>query len=186
MIAISLLFGLCVPRLVRSQSAGVAPNPQRRPSFEVASIKPNPSSEGGFGVVVANPSSRFALRNATARDIVEFACVHGYRRLTDGPKWTDSEKFDVDAQIADSEIAELRKLPPDQFLARLRLMVQSLLADRFALRLSHETKELPVYVLLVGKEGSRLTSSASAQPSMRNVGGGHFVATAIPLTGVLS
>ena len=180
MIAILVLLGVCA--LAHAQLARSDSNPQKRSSFEVASIKPNPSSERGLTVRVANPSSRFGLESATARDIIEFAYNLQGRRLTGGPKWIDSEKFDVDAQIADSEIAELRKLPPDQFLARLRLTVQSLLADRFALRSSHETKELPVYALVIGKEGSKLTPSASPQPSMRNVGGGHIVATAVPLS----
>jgi uncharacterized protein (TIGR03435 family) len=157
---------------------------QTRPSFEVASVKPNPSSDGGLTVRLANPSSRFAMERASARDIIEFAYNLQDRRLSGGPKWIDSEKFDVMAQIADSEIAELQKLSPDQFLANVRLMVQSLLADRFALKLSHETKELPVYVLTIGKDGSKLKPATSAQPSMRNVGVGHFVATAIPI-GVL-
>jgi uncharacterized protein (TIGR03435 family) len=182
MIAISVALSVCVSALAHSQSASGGRNPQQRPSFEVASIRPNPSSERGLTVRVANPSSRFGLESATARDIIEFAYNLQGRRLTGGPKWIDSEKFDVDAQIADSEIVDLRKLPPDQFLARLRLMVQSLLADRFALRLNHETKDLPVYALLVGKEGSKLSPSASTQPSMRNVGDGHIVATAVPLS----
>ncbi len=181
MIAVLVVLSVCVPALVHPQSAGGASSPQQRPSFEVVSIKKNLSSDRGSTLTIANPSSRFALKDATARRIISFAYSLQDSRLTGGPKWIDSDKFDVDAEIADSEIAALRELPPDQFLARLKLMVQSLLADRFALKLSHETKELPVYALVVGKDGSKLIPSASARPSMRDVGGGHIVATAVPL-----
>ncbi len=138
-----------------------------KPSFEVASIKPNPSPDGGLTVRLANPASRFAMERASARDIIEFAYDLQDRRLSGGPKWGDAEKFDVVAQIPDAEIAKLQKMPSGQFLASVRLMVQSLLADRFALRLRKETKNLPVYALTVAKDGSKLMPSVSAQPSSR-------------------
>ena len=53
-------------------------------------------------------------------------------------------------------VEELQKLPPDQRLQQIRLMVQSLLADRFKLKVSHETKDLPEYALVVAKNDPKL------------------------------
>jgi uncharacterized protein (TIGR03435 family) len=61
----------------------------------------------------------------------------------------DSERYDVTAKAEDGASAR------DQ----LQLMTRTLLEDRFKLILHHETKEVPVYVLLAGKGGPKLTEA---------------------------
>ena len=51
----------------------------------------------------------------------------------------------------------MTKLPPDQKFLQFRLMVRSLLEDRFKLKVSTQMKELPVYALVVAKNGPKLT-----------------------------
>ena len=51
----------------------------------------------------------------------------------------------------------LQKLPKEQRAEPVRLMVQNLLAERFKLKVHHETKELPVYVMTVAKSGLKMT-----------------------------
>jgi uncharacterized protein (TIGR03435 family) len=62
-----------------------------------------------------------------------------------GPNWLDRERFDIVAKIPQGTTKE-----------QFRLMLQSLLAERFKLALHHETKELPMYALVLGKGGSKL------------------------------
>jgi uncharacterized protein (TIGR03435 family) len=62
-----------------------------------------------------------------------------------GPDWLNSAGYDVVATI-----------PHDATEAQLPLMLQTLLAERFKLTLHHETKDLPVYALVVGKNGPKL------------------------------
>ncbi|MGB6870330.1 MAG: TIGR03435 family protein, partial [Acidobacteriaceae bacterium] len=52
------------------------------------------------------------------------------------------------------------KLPPDQRIRQLKLMVQALLAERFHLRVSYQEREIPVYALVIAKGGPKLTKSA--------------------------
>jgi uncharacterized protein (TIGR03435 family) len=62
-----------------------------------------------------------------------------------GPDWLDTERFDVVATLAPGTTKE-----------QVAIMLQNLLADRFKVTLHHETKELPVYDLVIGKNGSKL------------------------------
>ena len=66
-----------------------------------------------------------------------------------GPTWLDSERFDIQATM-----------PPETTKEQLRVMLQNLLAERFALKVHHETKELPMYSLVVAKSGPKMKESA--------------------------
>lgn len=140
-----------------SQAAGDA----AAPSFEVTSIKKDTE-----GVIrLGGPDvSRFRAINVTARMLIAFAYATSDLQLIGGPKWIDSDKFDVDARVEDSLAEQLRKLPHIQQQEQLRLMVQSLLADRFALKISHTTKELAIFRLVVAKGGAELASVAPPAP----------------------
>jgi uncharacterized protein (TIGR03435 family) len=88
--------------------------------------------------------------------------VKGYQ--INGPKWLDSERFDIAA-----------KIPKDTTKEQFKLMLQNLLAERFKLTLHHETKELPMYALVVGKGGAKLKESVedgTAAPGGAAQGGG--------------
>src|SRR5579863_3862742 len=54
-------------------------------------------------------------------------------------------------------------MPTDERFQQYRLMVQSLLADRFAMAVKTENRELPVYALVVTKGGPKLTPSTPAE-----------------------
>jgi uncharacterized protein (TIGR03435 family) len=70
-----------------------------------------------------------------------------------GPDWIRTERFDISARAEGNPSND-----------QLMLMLQSLLADRFKLRLHPEKKELPVYLLTVAKNGHKLHSSESPDP----------------------
>src|ERR1039458_7079844 len=99
--------------------------------------------------------------------------VKGYQ--INGPKWLDSERFDIVA-----------KIPKGATKEQFQLMLQNLLAERFKLTLHHETKELPMYALVVGKGGHKLKESveddaaAGAAPQGGAAGVGGSSASAVP------
>jgi uncharacterized protein (TIGR03435 family) len=70
----------------------------------------------------------------------------------------DSDRYDVQAKADCSG----GRIPRDQ----LQLMVQSLLEDRFKLKAHMETRELPVYELVVGKDGSKIKRAADQTPAV--------------------
>ena len=74
-----MLLTLWVPALARSQPARGDSNSKTRPSFEVASINPNPSLDDGLTVRLANPSSRFGPEKA------HFGSHRNFRQLRHEP-----------------------------------------------------------------------------------------------------
>jgi uncharacterized protein (TIGR03435 family) len=73
-------------------------------------------------------------------------------QIVGGPAWMDSERYDVQAKADCSGGTFSRE--------RLQLMVQSLLEDRFQLKAHWETRELPIYNLVVAKDGPKIKRSA--------------------------
>lgn len=136
------------------------------PSFEVATIKPNHSGSGfaAFRVPgMAAPKDRFIATNTTIKGLILWAWAPGTTRplpddqVVGGPSWIDSDRYDIDAKLEDSQIAALEKLVPWDRSVQVKLMVQSLLASRFELVLNDSaTAPRPVYALVVGRGGPKL------------------------------
>jgi bla regulator protein BlaR1 len=162
-----IVFGLTNAPRVRAQSAATP-----LPSFEVASIKPDHSQADHSGanlIRVGGPdTSRWTASNLTAKMLVTFAYNMKDFQVSGGPSWINSDRFDIDAKVEDSLAEQMQKLPRLQQQDQMRLMVRSLLADRFKLTVSHDTKELPIYELVIAKGGSKLKESAppDAQDSL--------------------
>jgi uncharacterized protein (TIGR03435 family) len=115
------------------------------PQFEVASIKPNSGPALGYGQVRDLPGGRLATENTPLRVIIESAYgVRGFQILG-GPGWVDSARFDVEAKAGAR--ADRREVG---------LMLQSLLEERFKLKVHRESRELPVYALTAAKGGLKL------------------------------
>ena len=71
------------------------------------------------------------------------------------PNWANSERFDIEAKVASGDVAAFRKLTLDQ----VRSMGRPILADRFKFAGHEEKRVLPLYTLVVAKDGSKLTPS---------------------------
>jgi len=136
--------------------------PDERPAFEVTSVKRDTTDAM---VQLGGPDiSRFVARNVTAKDLIEFAYDLREFQFSGGPNWIATEKFDADGKVEDSFAGKMRALPHEQQQSELRLMVRSLLADRFKLEVAHETKELPIYTLVVARDGPKLEEVEAPDP----------------------
>ena len=126
------------------------------------SSPPDPDDTNfGFRITQA----RFRAENASLIELIRFAYgVRSDAQLPKGPSWIGSEKFDIDAKFADSQVEALKKLTPDERFDQYRLMFQSLLSDRFKLKLSSQAENLPVYVMEVAKGGSKLKEVQGGVP----------------------
>jgi uncharacterized protein (TIGR03435 family) len=121
--------------LLLAASALFAQN-SSKPSFEVASIRPSPSTTGLVGVRFP-PGGRMIATRTTLKTLILVAWSTDWLRVTGGPSWIESDAYDIEAK-ADGDASQ----------AERRIMLQSLLEDRFRLKLQLDKKELPVYALL--------------------------------------
>jgi uncharacterized protein (TIGR03435 family) len=115
--------------------------------FEVASVKPSKGEVRGNSAEFSEGGNRFTATNMPLGGLILMAYNITVRQLS-GPGPALSERYDVAAK---AEHAVSR----DQMLR----MLQALLVDRFKLVLHRETKEVPVYALVVGKGGPKLRPS---------------------------
>jgi uncharacterized protein (TIGR03435 family) len=96
-------------------------------------------------------------------------------RVIGGPSWIDSDadRYEVDAKIDETDFAAMQKMPPAERGLQTELMEQSLLSDRFHLKVHFETRDLPVYTLVVAKDGPRLAlAKLGESPHLTGVGDG--------------
>ena len=112
------------------------------PAFEVASVKPNNFT--GTRALRIEPGRLVATRMSLRNLIEEAYGVAGFQILG-GPTWSNSDVYDIEAKA---------EHPASK--AQLLLMLQSLLTERFKLIVHWESKQIPVYTLVVGKSRSKL------------------------------
>ncbi len=129
------------------------------PAFDVVSVKPSDPSARGMNIGIT-PGGGFTATNATVQALIQQAYDVRDFQISGGPGWINTERYDIAAKADDSSVSEddLRKMTEEQrqvFAQRLRGKVRALLADRFQLKVHQETKELPVYALVVVKNGAK-------------------------------
>lgn len=116
------------------------------PPFEVlASIKPAAPGQRAR-MMRPTPGGRLNINNMTLKDLIQFAFRVQPFQISGGPAWLDSENYDIVA-----------KADHDPGQDQLPLMLQSLLADRFALKIHREMKDMPVYALVLAKSAGKET-----------------------------
>lgn len=132
-------------------------------AFDAASIKPTPADRSGGFPYRVGPGS-LSMRALLKGFIVQAYDV-AYYQVDGGPAWAQSELYDIQAK-ADGEA--------DQH--RIKVMLRTLLADRFQLKVHHETRMMAGYVLSVDKGGLRLPAARTDVPpdseGVIQVGGG--------------
>jgi bla regulator protein BlaR1 len=153
-IAVPLGFGML--HAMQAPTQLVHPTASQAPSFDVVSIKPNHDTNPVRRRIGMMPTG-FTATHASLKDIIGIAYgVAGDGQIAGGPNWMASEYFDIEAKVSEADIEADRKLPLHEREKLLSLRLQSMLADRFGLRTTFETRELPVYALEVAKGGPRI------------------------------
>jgi bla regulator protein blaR1 len=133
-------------------------------SFEAASIKPSQPAIADRRIAgIQTPGGgRLNTLSTSLRMLITFAYNVKDFQVSGGPGWADSESYDIVAK------AEGNATRP-----QLRLMLRTLLTDRFKLALRHETKEAPIYELVAAKGGPKIqedTTSPRQRIAMTGVG----------------
>ena len=130
--------------------------PQTTPAFEVASIKPNNSGDGR--VMMQNQPGRYIATNVNLRVLIRNAYQLQDFQISGGPAWLTSDRFDINAKVPD-EFRNLTPPTPGSGPGPLALMIRALLAERFKLVVHSETKDAPIYALVLARSDGRLGPS---------------------------
>ena len=130
---------------------------QKRPAFEVATIKRNTSLDAG-GSALFQPGGRFRVVNLDMRSLITSAyrTSSGQRlfnpQLIGAPDWLRVEHYDITAGVS----RELAAQTSAERFQQLPLLLQSLFEDRLKLKFHWETRELPVYALVMARSDGTL------------------------------
>ena len=168
----------------------------RVPQFDVVSIKPSKSDTSLFrsgstpdGISVVNTSLLMLIRQAYG------VFNSNDDRILGVPNWARTERFDIEAKVNGADLDDLHKLNREQ----RGLMLQTLLADRFQLKAHRETRALPVYYLVITKDGPRLKQATTGDTypngikeangtntGVMRLARGQLTAQAVPISNILS
>ena len=169
---------LAMPAFAQSALQDV---PANTLAYEVVSVKPHQTTSNG-GMWWRTTSDGFSasgigLENmiTTAYDLVMPDQIAGL------PGWAHSDTFDIEAKMDEDTAAAMKQLPKPEFRRAYLSMMQSLLADRFQLKVHHETRELPVYNLVIAKGGSKLKEAAAGEKGWTSMSSRQISATAVDI-----
>lgn len=135
---------------------GITASGNFAPEFEAADVHVSPRVRMPSMAAGGLRGTRYLVRQATMVDLISLAYDLDNDKILGGPKWLDTDRFDVSARAPSGSTPE-----------GARLMMQALLAHRFSLKIHRDSKELPGFVLSAsgGKARMKPAADASASPN---------------------
>jgi uncharacterized protein (TIGR03435 family) len=113
------------------------------PAFDVVSIKPNRTNQG-IPLVVFQPGGRVIAGNVDVRQVILVAYGLENIQLVNAPDWTATERFAIEARTADETSTD-----------SIRMMLRTMLAERFGMAAHPERREVPLFALTMARSDKR-------------------------------
>jgi uncharacterized protein (TIGR03435 family) len=135
--------------LIMSASALLA---QSEPAFEVASLRPSQGIVNGENM--RTTPGTLTVEGSSMNHLLEWAYGIQESQIQGSPDWFRDTRFTISAKAGDTADDD-----------RLRLMLRTLLAQRFGLKVHHELKDLPTFELTLAKGGPRFHESGPKDAS---------------------
>jgi uncharacterized protein (TIGR03435 family) len=123
-----------------------------RLTFDVATIRPSKQADRNGGIKALPGGNGYTAQNIPVKLMISLMYRVPMRQITGGPDWLDTDRYNVEAKVERSYSID-----------DLHIMYQNLLADRFNLKFHIETKEGPVYALMLDTPGSKMKINESPQ-----------------------
>jgi uncharacterized protein (TIGR03435 family) len=187
-----LLLCACAAAFAQSPSSQTSPPAPSNPpavqpstpfAYEVVSVKPiDTGTVNGSTMYWRSTKDGFSASGVTLEQLV----TNAYGLLSSDqieglPSWADSAQFAVEARMDESTAAAFQQLARQDRLLQQRQMLQSLLTDRFALKAHHESRERPVYDLVLAKGGSKLQETPAGINGGYSMDNGHLTGHGISI-----
>jgi uncharacterized protein (TIGR03435 family) len=128
-------------------------------AYEVVSIK-RPKSDLDSNGIGESPDG-FMMRNLTLRALISEAYGVRTDEISGWPGWAASPRFDIEAKMDAETAGALDKLPKQQQRLQRQFMLQSLLVDRFNLKVHRATGVRTTYELVLAKRGPKIKQNNS-------------------------
>lgn len=131
--------------------AGITASGTSAPAFEAADVHVSAKSRMPSMAAGGLRGTRYLVRQATMVDLISLAYEIDNDKILGGPRWLDTDRFDVSARAPSGSAPEQAKF-----------MLQTLLAERFSLKLHKDSKELQGFVLSMGSGKPKMKPAADA------------------------
>ena len=139
-------------------SFALAQTPAPPPAFDVASIRPSATPQGkglpSLREDINTSPDTLTMRNVTLPTAIRYAYKLSAYEISTPPGLADA-RYDIVAKAA-APVPAAAPIPEDQ----LKLMLQTLLKERFKLAFHRQAQDISGYALVVGKNGPKLTAAA--------------------------
>ena len=151
-------------------------------TYEVVSIKPYKQTGDGVSMWMNTTPDGFSSRGFDLKSLLFNAFpIVTEDQLVGLPSWATSDYYSVDAKMDEETAASFKKLPRDQGRQVMHQMMQELLADRFQLKFHKETRELPIYNLVIAKSGLKIETTPEGKENGYSMGSGKLSGKGIDL-----
>jgi uncharacterized protein (TIGR03435 family) len=137
--------------LLISAAAAFSQTTEERPKFEIADVHVSPKRQNQFPQPAVR-ADRYEVKTAALADLIRMAYSFDPDKILGGPIWLEMDHFDI-----------LARMPKDTPPETQKLMLQTLLEERFHLKVHKETKSLPTYALTMGKKPQLKESDGSGE-----------------------
>ncbi len=149
--------------VLMSASFAHAQDKPARLTFDVATIKLSapdtirmlngvPTGGRGGGIKALPGGNGYSAQNVSVKLMISLMYKVPMRQISGGPEWMNADRYDIEARVDGTYNID-----------DLHTMYQNLLADRFNLKFHIETKEGPVYALMLDTPGSKMKVNDSPQ-----------------------
>jgi len=154
-------------------------------AYDVVTVKPHKPGDGSTSISIDDDIYRAS--NVSLKMLIRYAYdLKTEDQITVTESWAGANRYDVQAKIDPETMAAMKGLKDEERDKIGQAMMQAMLAERFHLKVHHETKELPIYALVVAKSGLKLKTSSpeNEKDGSMNSNNQHLTATGIGMDGL--
>jgi uncharacterized protein (TIGR03435 family) len=173
LLLLAVIAAIATAPLAIAQTAPPAAGSAPTPTFDVASIRENTTHDQHTHNSIYNTwsNSRFTATNLPLKMLLQWTFDIPESRIYGAPAWLDSTTYDIEAKSDPSVDEQLASMEPGQARSQKMAMLQALLAQRFQLVTHTETRDLPVFDLVLAKGGPKFKPSDANGTTISQSGG---------------
>ena len=140
------------------QIQGGAPAPM---TFDEVIFCPDTTADAGSGFLWWGIPNIWTFSNVSSLNLVANAYGLGMHQIIGFPRWAETDRYSLSVKMDMEKLDVFKTLPIEEQLRQQQLMMQAVLAERYQLKAHLETREMPVYELVVANGGPKLREKVS-------------------------